>query len=1033
VSDAGTPIITPDQRLRVFISSTLGELAAERAAVAAAVRTLRLTPVRFELGARPHRPDDVYRSYLEQSDVFVGIYWQSYGWVGPHATISGIEDELDRSRGRPQLIYVKEPAPERDPGLRRLLDRVRTEAFASYRKFGAPGELSELVLDDLAVLLTERFHARGDERALPEGTVTFVFVDMEGSTRIAQELASSYPEIVAAFQSALARTVEDCGGVVIDTEGDGAFCVFSRVDQAASAAVSFQRALEETAWPEGAVVRARIGIHTGEAQRTADNYVGLEVHRAARIGAAANGGQILVSRTSARLLDDGEHDGWDLAGLGSFALKGLDRAEELLQLNAPGLSREPQTPRARGTRTVHLPTQLTELLGREAEISAAAKLVERHDVRLVTLTGPGGIGKTRLGMASAARIADAYPDGVYFVALADTRSTDHVVSAIAAALGIRSEGSRELLSTIEDRLASGRALLVLDNFEQVVEARPVVARLLESCPGLDLFVTSRTPLRLRGETEFAVPPLPESDAIRLFVERAGATRPGWSPTTDEAAAIADICRRLEGLPLAIELAAARLRVLDPRSLMDRLVVKLDVVGGSVPDLPQRQRTLTATIEWSYDLLEEPERILLARLAIFAGGWTVDAAEAVCGGDGVPDVLAALEGLCAQSLLIREHGATGNPRMRMLETIREFASNRLVELDEAEPLCARHASYFAELVVELRSRAAGDTAPEAMALLDDDWDDLLSCMDWLFHRERYEDLVQLLSGTWRYVWLRDRVRETTRWVGDMYTVRDRLEPQLRGELCRIWGATNYQIGNFDVAREAIDDAVRLLAEHGPLDREAWARTLRAGLLPYFDSDLSEPLAEMTRAVGLFREGANLFGLATSLGMIGTIRTFSGDAIVGAAELDEGVAAAERLGLPELVAANRTLRALGYLATEDIEAARRCLDASAVATIYLEGTAYRLEGFAAVLLATGDPIGAATALGAAEGLRERTGIHAWPIMRLVFGERLKDLRSGGPEVEAALFAGKQLGPTDALELVRSRQEPRSAATSTAALTP
>ena len=1018
MAEAAAPIFTPDQRLRVFISSTLGELAPERDAVEAAVRTLRLTPVRFEVGARAHGPADVYRSYLEQSDVFVGIYWESYGWVGPDATISGIEDELERSRGRPQLIYVKEPAPQRDPGLKRLLDRVRNEAHASYRKFGAPGELSELVLDDLAVLLTERFHTRGAARALPEGTVTFVFVDMEGSTRIAQELADSYPEIVGLFQSMLADIVQRCGGVVIDTEGDGAFCVFREVGLAADAAVSFQRTLDGTAWPEGAVVRARVGIHTGEAKRSADNYVGLEVHRAARIGAAANGGQILLSRTSARLLGEGTHEGWKLADLGSFALKGLDRAEELLQLNAPGLLTETQAPRARGTRTVHLPVQLTELFGREAEISAAAGLVERHDVRLVTLTGPGGIGKTRLGVASAARVADAYPDGVYFVGLADTRSTDQVVSAIAAALGIRSEGSRELLSTIEDRLASGRALVVLDNFEHVVDARTVVVRLLESCPGLDLFVTSRTPLRLRGETEFAVPPLPESDAVRLFVERASATQPDWSPSADEAATIADICRRVEWLPLAIELAAARLRVLDPRSLLERLVVKLDVVGGSIPDLPERQRTLTATIEWSYDLLDEPERLLLARLGVFSGGWTVDAAEAVCGGDGVPDVLAGLERLHEHSLLIRELGATGNPRLRMLETIREFASDRLSELDEGEALCARHASYFTGLVADLRSRAAGETAPEAMGLLDDDWDDLLAGMDWLFHRKRYAELVQLLSGTWRYVWLRDRARETTRWLTEIYATRSTLDPPSRGELCRIWGATNYQVGNFDVAREAIDEAVELLGEHGPLDREAWARTLRAGLLPYYNSDLSEPLEEMTRAVGLFRQGDNLFGLATSLAMIGTIRTFAGDPVAGAAELDEGVAAAERLGLQELVAANRTLRALGYLATEEVEEARRCLDASAVATIYLEGTAYRLEGFAAVLLATDDPVGAATALGAAEGLRERTGIHAWPIMRVVFGERLADLRSAGPEIEAALFAGRQMSAADALAFVRAR---------------
>ncbi len=267
------------------------------------MRTLRMTPVRFEVGARPHRPDELYRSYLDQSDVFVGIYWESYGWVGPDATVSGIEDELERSRGRPQLIYVKEPSPNRDPALHALLDRIREGALSTYRRFGAPGELSELVLEDLAVLLSERFQSgRVSHRDLPDGTVTFVFVDMADSTRIAGELPGSYPAIVGAFQTALVETVVQHGGVVVDTEGDGAFCVFSTVDDAATAAVAFQRDVLERSWPDDAPVLARIGIHAGAAERTADNYVGLEVHRAARIGAAANGGQILVSRSAANLI-----------------------------------------------------------------------------------------------------------------------------------------------------------------------------------------------------------------------------------------------------------------------------------------------------------------------------------------------------------------------------------------------------------------------------------------------------------------------------------------------------------------------------------------------------------------------------------------------------------------------------------------------------------------------------------------------------------------------------------------------------------
>ncbi len=579
-----------------------------------------------------------YRSSLKGSDVFIGVYWESYGWTPPGATISNLEDEIEQSRDRPQLIYAKEPAPERDPKLDALLHAVAHGSRAPLRTFSAPGELAELVLDDLAVLLTERFHVGRTTRNLPDGTVTFVFIDMEGSTRLALELSSSYPTIVQGFQSAIGEIASEHRGVVVDTEGDGAFCVFATADDAATAAVVLQRELDARAWPDNATVRARIGIHTGVAEQMDDNYVGLEVHRAARIGAAANGGQILMSRAAAKLLDGSSLDGWRIADLGSFALKGLDRAEDLLQLCAPGLLDEIQAPRARGARTVHLPAQLTGLVGRDDEVATAAELLERHDVRLVTLTGPGGIGKTRLGVASAARAADSYPDGVYFVPLADTRTTDQVVSAIAGALGLRSEGARALLGTVEDRCSSGRMLLVLDNFEQVVDARTVVVDLLESCPGLDLVVTSRTPLRIRGETELPVPPLAEPAAVQLFLERAAAPRPDWVPSPTELQAVEQICARLDGLPLAIELAAARMRILDPPSLLERLSRKLDVVGGSVPDLPERQRTLTATIEWSYDLLEPDERTLLARLAVFVGGWTLDAAEAVCGGDGVSDVL-----------------------------------------------------------------------------------------------------------------------------------------------------------------------------------------------------------------------------------------------------------------------------------------------------------------------------------------------------------------------------------------------------------
>jgi predicted ATPase/class 3 adenylate cyclase len=1022
-------IRTPDQRLRVFISSTLGELAEERKAVDTAVRSLRLIPVRFELGARPHRPDDLYRAYLEQSDVFVGIYWQSYGWVAPGAGLSGIEDELVRAEDKPRLFYVKEPAPERDPRLERLLDGIRQEGLATYRHFGSSGELAELVVDDLALLISERFYAGQPVSAsLPEGTVSFLVVDVDASTRLATELGDEYRGVIEGFRTIVADAAREEGGALVDAEADGAFCAFPTVEGAALAAMKVQTGLGERAWPGGAAVRARMGIHTGTASRTASGYTGLEVHRAARIGAAANGGQILVSRPAAELLERPRLERVDVVDLGSFALKGLDRTERLFQLLVPGLSEERPAPRARGAWQVHLPSELTVLIGRDREVEEVATMIGAQDTRLVTLTGPGGIGKTRLAIATASTVADAYPDGVFFVPLADARTEEQLIVGVAAALGTRSEGARPLLGTVEETLASRRCLLVLDNFEQMLEARTAVVDLVDRCPGVDVIVTSRAPLRVRSEHEYGVLPLqvpppgtpPEeavrASAVRLFLDRARAARPGWDPSEHELASVVEICRRLDGLPLAIELAAPRLRVLDAASLLARLERSLDVVGGGPRDLPPRQQTLTATIKWSVDLLEDSDRILLARLAIFVGSWSLEAAEAVCTDELVPDVLSALERLAEHSLVITHTESAAPIRMRMLATIGEFARARLEESGEKDELQERYVAYFERLVAEQHDLMAGQGARAAMQRLEDDWEDVLAVMRWRYERRDYAELVRTASLSWRFIWLRDRVRESTWWMPDAYAARDELDPPLRGELCRLWGSACYQAGDYEPAKEAIEEAVILLGEWGPPDREAWARTLLGGLLPYHDTDLSHAHAEISHAVTTFRAERNGFGLATSLGMLGVISVLLGNREDAMRELEEGIAVAEELGIPALVGANQTLKALGCLVADEIRSAHRCLDRAAKGPLFLEGAAYWLEAFAAVSLAEGDTIGGATAYGAAESLRARTGIKRWPIMRIILAHRLDPLVDGPPEVAAARFAGSQMTLETALSHLR-----------------
>ena len=421
------------------------------------------------------------------------------------------------------------------------------------------------------------------------------------------------------------------------------------------------------------------------------------------------------------------------------------------------------------------------------------------------------MGKTRLAVAAASQASAAYPDGVFFVPLAEAVNSDQVVATIAEILGVRAEGARPLLDTIQDQLAADRALLVLDNFEQVIGAGAVVADLLGSCPGTDVLVTSRIPLRLRGEHELPVPSLRvpppgvdgtdalECAAVQLFVDRARATRPSWTPAGREAVAVAEICRRLDGLPLAIELAAARLRVLEPQSLLERLGERLDMVGGSVPDLPERQRTLTATIDWSYELLTEAERAVFARIAVFAGGWTLAAAEAVCGDDVAGDVLDTLERLAEHSLIVTGRGATDALRMRMLETIREYATARLEESGDAGDVRSRHVAHFDHFVRDLRTRFADGRTAEGMALLDDDWDNIHSIVPAKLASRDFASLVELASATWRYVWLHDRVREATAWMAEAYEAREELEPPLRGELCRLWGSSLYQFGEYEPAQ------------------------------------------------------------------------------------------------------------------------------------------------------------------------------------------------------------------------------------------
>src|SRR5262245_42612090 len=735
--DRAGVILTPDQRVRVFISSTLGELAAERAAARRAIARLHLVPVFYESGARPHPPRAMYRAYLKQSQVFVGIYWQRYGWVAPGMGISGLEDEFRLAAGKPMLLYLKRPAPEQEPRMKAFLDSIRVAGSVSYRTFGTPRELERLLADDLAGLLSESFAgaAAGAERSpdapgeagaagLPAGTVTFLLTDIEGSTRLWESAPEAMEEALERHNQLLTKVIGDHGGVVVTSrgEGDSFFAAFPSAVAAVEAAGACQLALNGEAWPAGAVLRVRMGLHTGEAHVHDGDYADhAPINRCARVKAAAHGGQVLVTQTTRDLVEGRLGGGFALTRLGEFRLRDLAGPELIYQLTHAELPTDFPPIRTLAERTTNLPVQVSSFIGRARELEQTAAALDQ--ARLVTLTGPGGIGKTRLALQAAGQVAGRFADGAWLCELAPVRDPAGVDDAVAAVFSVTARAGQSTREALVEFLRAKQLLLVLDNCEHLPEAAAALAGYLaRACERLVILATSREALGIEGERLVPVPPLAvagvdadltaitDADAVRLFAERAAAVKPGFHVTGENAAAVAAVVRRLDGIALGIELAAARVPAMTPAELARRLERSFAVLAAGRGAVARHQ-TLRATIDWSFQLLAEPEQQLLARLAVFAGGATLAAAETVCGGEGIdPDaVLELLASLVARSLVVaEEHGPES--RYRLLETIRQYGEQRLEDTGEAERWRARHAAYYAELLGRVREHAH-DPSPE----------------------------------------------------------------------------------------------------------------------------------------------------------------------------------------------------------------------------------------------------------------------------------------------------------------------------------
>lgn len=806
-------IRTPDHRVRVFVSSTMEELAAERNAARAAIEQLRLAPVMFEAGARPHPPQALYRAYLDQSDVFVGIYWQRYGWIGPGMTVSGLEEEFRLSAGIPRLLYLKRPASDLEPGLRRMLDEIRADGHVAYKNFADPEELRELLLGDLAAILAERFASPSDD------------------------------------------------------------------------------------------------------------------------------------------------------GLGH-----------------------------------DVPSPVTTLVGRDRDVEAVTRLLDDPGGRLVVLTGPGGIGKTRVALAVADRSRAVWNDGVAFIDLSAVTDPRSVTAVIASSLGLTVEGREQPLDTLARRLADRRMLIVLDNFEQVLAAAPVVAELLQRAPRLHMLITSRVALRVRGEREWRIDPLSlapdgaglaalaEASAVRLFIDRVRDVRPGFELTDDNATTVAQVCRRLDGLPLAIELAAAWTRLLTPEQILARLYERVDR-PGVLADLPDRQQTLTATLEWSYNLLPAPAQRLLARLSVFAGPFTLDAAEAVGGtdpgegketdmgagtGSGTLEHLFTLLDHCMVSPASRPDGETA---FRLLGVIQRFAFTRLEDPDNAN---ARLERYLLDVMGS--ASVQHGSRDWAMRRLDSEQLNIQRVLRWAAAGRRPAgQLLSRIGDVWVWLLARRHLRPSS----ELYQLIESLPvAELDGGSDLIaWYWLKMLVlmldGRYARAGGLLDEILPDVRRFAPPPRRGLMLMTRAVTRPYAPD--SPARAEFETALAVVRAAGDPLALGYVLSHFGLFLCVDGDVARARALHEEIIPIACDLADTSQLAEAYYALAVDSLAAGEPESAYAYLAAAARwdrEIDHRDGLTRCLGALSALALERGDGQLAAQLIGATAAARDAIGVAPWP---------------------------------------------------------
>jgi predicted ATPase/class 3 adenylate cyclase len=726
---------------------------------------------------------------------------------------------------------------------------------------------------------------------LPSGTVTFLFTDIAGSTALWERDRAAMREAVDRQLAILQSLIAAHQGVLYKIIGDGTQAAFASAEAALRAAVASQRALLAEDWGEIGPLTVRMALHAGEAiPDIRGDYLAAPLNRLARLLSTGYGGQILLSQTVQQLSRGALPAGSELRDLGEHRLRDLLEPERVYQLRHPDLPAEFPPLKSLEHRPNNLPLQPTPFLGREQEVEQVVALVRRPDVRLLTLTGPGGTGKTRLGLQVGAEVLEDFADGVFFVPLAPLTDPELVPSAIAEALEVREEGGRPLRERLLDVLAGKQLLVVLDNVEHVVGAAPFVGELLGAAPGLKVLATSRIPLRLRGEQEYAVPTLTlprrkppptaeqltQYEAVRLFIARAQAVKADFTVSNETAPAVAEICHRLDGLPLAIELAAARVRMLSPQAMLARLEQRLPLLTGGARDAPARQQTLRNTIAWSYDLLSPEEKALFRRLAVFAGRASFEAIEAVANSDGDLDVFGGIERLLEHSLIRQEEGPDGEPRFWMLETVREFGVEQLEVHGEETTTRDRHAGYFLALLERADPDVFGSGSLQpVLDAIEPEHDNAGAALRWSWETGDHDTLLRLAGALAWFWYYRGYLNEGQRWLSQaLETPADPAAPRPRAWALTASGLIASVSGEPERAAELLTASFDWWERSSEAVGHAVARGLLGGLR-VSQGQYDEAAALFLGNEAFFQGGAYEIWIAHARFHLGVIAWMQGD--------------------------------------------------------------------------------------------------------------------------------------------------------------